>query len=194
MRINFSKETVKRLNTELNLSITRTYPKNHISRFTQKRQTATMINPFQYLFRRSHRTTSLLYFRWNHAKVLSTFHLSIGLVGGLPRGGFRLGHERRGIMGAIPRLLSRSLSSRESYPLSACRAAGSFFGLPVLPVRTSIWSMSGSICALSLSAAPVEMTERGFPFLSTSAWMVTPLPLNPYCTSSPPPLPATKKR
>ena len=40
---------------------------------------------------------------------------------------------------------------------------------------------------------PVEMTERGFPLLSTRAWTVIPLPLNPYSTSSPPPLPATKE-
>jgi len=135
-----------------------------------------MRNPSQYLFLRSHRTTSLLYLRRNHAKDLPTFHLSTGLLGGLPSGGFRSGHERRDIMGVIPRLLSRSLSSRESYPLSACSASGSFPGLPTLPVLTAALSVSGSICDLPLPAAPVEMTERGFPFPSTGACIVLPCP------------------
>jgi hypothetical protein len=55
-----------------------------------------MTNPFQYLLRRSHRATSLLYFRRNHAKVLSTFQRpTTGLLGDLPLGGFRFGHDRR---------------------------------------------------------------------------------------------------
>jgi hypothetical protein len=86
----------------------------YIRRSIQKRQTATMIKPFQYLFRRSHRTTNLLYFRWNQAKVLSIFHRSTGLAGGLPIGGFRSGHVRRSIIGVIPRFLRSSLSLRES--------------------------------------------------------------------------------
>ena len=152
-----------------------------------------MTNPFQYLLRRSHRTTSLLYFRCSQAKVLSTFQRSIGLLGGLPLGGFRFGHDRRDIMGVIPRCLIRFLNARESYPLSPCIASGRFFGLPGLPVRISIWSISGSTCSLSLSAAPVEITERGRPLLSTRAWSVTPLPLKPYWTPSPPPLPAANE-
>ena len=119
-------------------------------RLTQNRQTANMTNPFQYLLRRFHRTTSFLYFRWSHAKALSTFQRSTDLFGGLPLGCFRFGHERRGIMGAISCSLRRFLSSLESYPLSPCIASGRFFGLPGLPVRTFEWSMSDSTCALSL--------------------------------------------
>gem|GEM_PF-3255885 len=59
------------------------------------------INPSQYLFLRSHRTTNCLNLRWSHEKVLSAFHRSTSFAGGLPLGAFRSGHERRGIIGAI---------------------------------------------------------------------------------------------
>jgi hypothetical protein len=156
-------------------------------------QSAIRINPFQYLFFRSHRTTSLLNFLWSHEKVLSPFHRSMGFAGGLPRGAFRSGHIRREINGAIPRFLSSRLSSLESYPLSPCRACGTLFGLPGFPVRTSTASNKGNTCALSLSAAPVEIIDNGLPSPSVKVCRVTPLPLKPCSTPSPPPFPAEKE-
>jgi len=158
-------------------SVLRTYPK--ISRFTQNKQNAKEINPSQYLFLRSHRTTNLLYFRWSHEKVLSAFHRSTGFAGGLPRGAFRSGHERREIIGAIPRFLSVCRSSLESYPLSAWRACGTLFGLPGFPVWTSTKSNKGKTCSLSLWAAPVEIIDSGLPPPSVRACRVNPLPLKP---------------
>jgi hypothetical protein len=106
---------------------------------------------------------------------------------------FCLAISAGGILGAIPRFLSVCLSSLESYPLSVCRACGDLFGLPGFPVRTLTDSNKGTTCSLSPLAAPVEMIDSGLPPASSKACRLTPLPLKPYSTPSPPPFPAAKE-
>jgi len=60
--------------------------------------------PSQYLLRRSHRTASRRYFRWNQAKSRSILYRSIGASAGLPRRAFPFGPVRFGMRGLIPRL------------------------------------------------------------------------------------------
>lgn len=62
------------------------------------------INPIQYFHRRSQRTAVRRNFRWNQAKVRSTFHRSPFSDNGRPRGFLRDFQTRLGMCGRIPRL------------------------------------------------------------------------------------------
>ena len=76
--------------------------------------------------------------------------------------------------------------------MSAASCFGRLRGRPGFPVRTLSESSMGRTWARSLSRALVTQTANGIPLASTREWMSTPLPLNPYSTPSPPPLPGGK--
>src|SRR5215216_6053752 len=65
-------------------------------------------------------------------------------------------------------------------------------GRPRLPVRTFTASSNGSTWARSSPLAGVVRLARGMPRPSVRLWIRIPLPLPPWATPSPPPLPGGK--
>src|SRR5918912_490461 len=66
-------------------------------------------------------------------------------------------------------------------------------GRPRLPVWTFTASSSGSTWARSSPLAGVVRVARGMPHPSVRLWIKIPLPLPPWATPSPPPLPGGKR-
>ncbi len=133
------------------------------------------------------------YPRWSQLKVLSAWKRGTAFLMGRPTRSFPPGFRRLGICARMPLRRTFFRSGAESYPLSVARTLTRFRGRPGRPVLTLTALRRGSTCRRSSALSGVTVAAKGMPCALVWQWMRTPLPLYPYATSSPPPLPGGKR-